>query len=110
MGHQIKSMGNLKNMMSSISLVGDAKHFQEGKTKFDELRSKLEGKSVKDKLDAMKTLIAMMTLGRDVSELFPTVVKNVVVESMEIKKFVYMHVIHYYQYHHFKTIWHHQIH
>ena len=37
----------------------------------------------------------MMTLGRDVSELFPAVVKNVVVESMEIKKLVYMYVIHY---------------
>ena len=60
MGRQIESsMGNLKNMMSSISLVGDAKHFQEGKTKFDELRNKLEGKSIKDKLDAMKTLTAV---------------------------------------------------
>ena len=37
----------------------------------------------------------MMTLGRDVSELFPAVVKNVVVDSMEIKKLVYMYVIHY---------------
>ena len=60
MGRQIESsMGNLKNMMSSISLVGDAKHFQEGKGKFEELRSKLEGKKEKDKLDAMKTLIAV---------------------------------------------------
>jgi len=25
------SMGNFRNMMSSISLVGDLKHFQEGK-------------------------------------------------------------------------------
>eukprot|EP00484_Ammonia_sp_Unknown_P027652 CAMPEP_0197037556 /NCGR_PEP_ID=MMETSP1384-20130603/14733_1 /TAXON_ID=29189 /ORGANISM="Ammonia sp." /LENGTH=1385 /DNA_ID=CAMNT_0042467871 /DNA_START=77 /DNA_END=4234 /DNA_ORIENTATION=+ len=96
MGRQIESsMGNLKNMMSSISLVGDAKHFQEGKGKFDELRTKLDSKSDKGKLDAMKTLVAMMTLGRDVSELFPAVVKNVVVESMEIKKLVYMYVIHY---------------
>lgn len=60
MGRQIESsMGNLKNMMSSISLVGDAKHFQEGKGKFEELRGKLEGKKEKDKLDAMKTLIAV---------------------------------------------------
>eukprot|EP01083_Nonionella_stella_P182587 657380_1 len=96
MGRQIESsMGNLKNMMSSISLVGDAKHFQEGKGKFEALRAKLENKQEKNKLDAMKTLIAMMTLGRDVSELFPSVVKNVVVESMEIKKLVYMYVIHY---------------
>jgi len=43
----------------------------------------------------MKTLIAMMTLGRDVSSFFPHVVKNVVVDSMEVKKLVYMYVIHY---------------
>eukprot|EP01084_Bolivina_argentea_P307719 531913_1 len=55
MGHQIKSMGNLKNMMSSISLVGDAKRFQEGKGKFDALREKLENKSEKRKLDAMSS-------------------------------------------------------
>jgi AP-3 complex subunit beta len=36
-----------------------------------------------------------MTLGRDVSSYFPDVVKNVVVESTEVKKLVYMYVIHY---------------
>ena len=62
-GRQIESsVGNLKNMMSSISLVGDAKHFQEGKGKFEELRTKLESKSEKHKLDAMKTLIAVAYL------------------------------------------------
>ncbi|ETO31343.1 hypothetical protein RFI_05778, partial [Reticulomyxa filosa] len=88
-------MGNFKNMMSSISLVGDAKHFQEGRNKFDALKQNLESKSEKAKLEAMKTLIAHMTLGRDVSQLFPHVVKNVVVDSMEVKKLVYMFVVHY---------------
>ncbi|ETO10071.1 adaptor-related protein complex 3 protein beta subunit [Reticulomyxa filosa] len=89
------SMGNFKNMMSSISLVGDAKHFQEGRNKFDTLKQNLESKNEKQKLEAMKTLIAHMTLGRDVSQLFPHVVKNVIVDSMEVKKLVYMFVVHY---------------
>jgi len=37
-------MGNFRNMMSSISLVGDLKHFQEGKNKFDEIKNNLESK------------------------------------------------------------------
>ncbi len=53
------SMGNFKNMMSSISLVGDAKHFQEGRNKFDHLKQQLESKNEKDKLDGMKTLTAV---------------------------------------------------
>ena len=43
----------------------------------------------------MKRLMAMVTIGRDVSSFFPDVVKNVVVESTEVKKLVYMYLIHY---------------
>ena len=43
----------------------------------------------------MKRLMAMITIGRDVSSFFPDVVKNVVVESQEVKKLVYMYLIHY---------------
>lgn len=35
----------------------------------------------------------MMTLGRDVQAFFPHVVKNVAVDSMEVKKLVYMYII-----------------
>lgn len=46
----------------------------------------------------MKWLLAMMSKGRDVSEFFPDVVKNVVVKSIEVKKMVYLYLVHYADY------------
>jgi len=43
----------------------------------------------------MKWLLAMLSKGRDVSEFFPDVVKNVVVKSVEVKKMVYNYLVHY---------------
>ena len=97
-GRQIEnSVGNLKSMMSQISLVGDAKHFGNNMSDEDtkKLKIKLSSKNEKDKLDSMKKIVAMMTLGRDVSILFPDVIKLVCVESMEVKKLVYMYVAKY---------------
>jgi AP-3 complex subunit beta len=39
--------------------------------------------------------MAMMTVGRDMSQFFADVVKNVVVENVEVKKLVYMYITHY---------------
>jgi AP-3 complex subunit beta len=46
----------------------------------------------------MKWLLAMMSKGRDVSDFFPDVVKNVVVKSVEVKKMVYLYLVHYADY------------
>eukprot|EP01117_Protostelium_nocturnum_P003674 TRINITY_DN14956_c0_g1_i1.p1 TRINITY_DN14956_c0_g1~~TRINITY_DN14956_c0_g1_i1.p1 ORF type:complete len:805 (+),score=327.31 TRINITY_DN14956_c0_g1_i1:240-2417(+) len=46
-------------------------------------------------MDAMKRLIAMMSKGRDVSSVFPSVVKNVISKNVELKKLVYMYLVHY---------------
>ena len=81
--------------MNTINLLSDARFFDESNTKLAELRAQLDLRVLKDKLDAMKALLAMMTLGRDVSAFFPDVVKNVVVESQEVKKLVYMFLITY---------------
>src|SRR5690349_1205831 len=82
--------------MNAISLLNDAKYFEESNTRFAELRKLLDSKMPKDKLEAMKRLHAvssgnlfsaqvvcmqMMAIGRDVSSFFPDVVKNVIVES-----------------------------
>eukprot|EP00954_Amorphochlora_amoebiformis_P014851 1161853-Amorphochlora_amoeboformis.AAC.1 len=100
------------SVLSSISLLSDAKFFDEknskvqchrkyrgrgyyGRGNFNELRENLAHKTMKKKLNAMKRLIAMMTLGRDVSSFFPDVVKNVIIDNTEIKKLVYMFLIHY---------------
>ena len=51
-----------------------------------------------DKLKGMKWLLAMLSKGRDMSDFFPDVVKNVVVKSVEVKKMIYIYVVHYADY------------
>jgi AP-3 complex subunit beta len=43
----------------------------------------------------MKLLLAMLSKGKDIPEFFPDVVKNVVVKSIEVKKMVYIYLVHY---------------
>lgn len=43
----------------------------------------------------MKWLLAMMSQGRDISNFFPDVVKNVIAKSVEVKKMVYIYLVHY---------------
>lgn len=48
-----------------------------------------------DKLKGMKWLLAMVSKGRDVSDFFSDVVKNMAVRSVEVKKMVYIYLVHY---------------
>ena len=81
--------------MNTINLLSDARFFDDSNTRLHQLRTQLDSKSTKDKLEAMKSLTAHMTLGRDMSAFFPDVVKNVIVESQEVKKLVYMFLVTY---------------
>lgn len=47
------------------------------------------------KLEAMKRIIGMIAKGRDASDLFPAVVKNVVSKNIEVKKLVYVFLVRY---------------
>ena len=47
------------------------------------------------KLEAMKRIVAMIAKGRNASDLFPAVVKNVVSKNVEIKKLVYVYLMRY---------------
>ena len=76
-------------------MLSDAKYFDESTTKFAEIRTLLDSREIKDKLEAMKRLLAMMTMGKDVSCFFADVVKNVIVENIEVKKLVYMYLVNY---------------
>ena len=49
---------------------------------------------------AVRRLLAMMSIGRDASEFFSDVVKNVVSKSVEVKKMVYMYLSHYCDFNH----------
>ncbi|KAL3691864.1 hypothetical protein R1sor_005515 [Riccia sorocarpa] len=55
----------------------------------------LDSKYEAEKVEGMKRLIALMSQGRDVSNFFPKVVKNVSSPTLELKKLVYIYVVHY---------------
>ncbi|XP_024383635.1 AP3-complex subunit beta-A isoform X1 [Physcomitrium patens] len=55
----------------------------------------LDSKFEVEKVEGMKRLIALVSQGRDVSSFFPQVVKNVATTSLEVKKLVYIYLVHY---------------
>ncbi|KAG5441193.1 AP-3 complex subunit beta-2 [Clonorchis sinensis] len=63
--------------------------------KFDDLKNMLECNKDALKLDAMRRIIGMVARGRDCSELFPSVVKNVVSKNPEIRKLVFAYLTRY---------------
>ncbi|KAJ7052497.1 adaptin N terminal region-domain-containing protein [Mycena amicta] len=59
------------------------------------IRKQLDSSSDREKLDAMKRLIALISKGRNVSEYFAQVVKNVASQNLEIRKLVYIYLLRY---------------
>lgn len=55
----------------------------------------LDSKFDTEKAEALKRLLALMSQGCDVSNFFPQVVKNVASPSLEVKKLVYIYLVHY---------------
>ncbi|TYH83617.1 hypothetical protein ES332_D02G143100v1 [Gossypium tomentosum] len=47
------------------------------------------------KCEALKRLLALIAQGFDVSNYFPQIVKNVASQSLEVKKLVYLYLLHY---------------
>ena len=60
-----------------------------------ELRSDLNSEYRDRRKDAIKRVIANMTVGKDVSGLFPDVLKNMQTEDLEQKKLVYLYLMNY---------------
>lgn len=60
-----------------------------------DIRKQLDSSSDREKLDAMKRLIALISKGRNVSEYFAQVVKNVASQNLEIRKLVYIYLLKY---------------
>ncbi|KAL4376868.1 hypothetical protein GQ457_02G022820 [Hibiscus cannabinus] len=55
----------------------------------------LDSKYDSEKCEALKRLLALIAQGLDVSNFFPQVVKNVASQSLELKKLVYLYLLHY---------------
>ena len=60
-----------------------------------ELRLDLQGDKRDKKKDAIKKVIASMTVGKDVSSLFPDVVNCMQTDNLELKKLVYLYLMNY---------------
>ncbi|GMT28445.1 hypothetical protein PFISCL1PPCAC_19742 [Pristionchus fissidentatus] len=67
-------------------LVGDKR------AKFGDLKEMLEGNKDATKVEAMKRIINLVARGKDMSDLFPSVVKNVAAKNLELKKLVYVYL------------------
>mmetsp|Transcript_4652 Transcript_4652/g.6090 ORF Transcript_4652/g.6090 Transcript_4652/m.6090 type:complete len:923 (-) Transcript_4652:252-3020(-) len=60
-----------------------------------ELRQELASQNGETKKDAVKKVIANMTVGKDVSMLFPDVINCIQTDNIELKKLVYLYLINY---------------
>ncbi|GIX84543.1 AP-3 complex subunit beta-1 [Caerostris extrusa] len=85
---------NPDNEYSNNEIVATA-IFSTEYRKHEDLKNMLDGNKDVLKLEAMKRIIGMIAKGKDASDLFPAVVKNVVSKNIEVKKLVYVYLVRY---------------
>lgn len=74
----------------------DSKYFTTTKKgEIFELKSELNHDKKEKKREAVKKVIASMTVGKDVSALFPDVVNCMQTDNLELKKLVYLYLMNY---------------
>ncbi|KAK3555908.1 hypothetical protein QTP86_029779 [Hemibagrus guttatus] len=61
----------------------------------EDLKEMLESSKESNKLEAMKRVVGLIAKGKNASELFPAVVKNVASKNLELKKLVYVYLVRY---------------
>lgn len=74
---------------------GGSKYFNDRNPEDSEIQESLNSMKISRQKDAMKQIIASMTIGKDVSKLFPDVVKIIRTKNIELKKLVYLYLINY---------------
>ncbi|XP_016408023.1 AP-3 complex subunit beta-1 isoform X3 [Sinocyclocheilus rhinocerous] len=80
----------------SISSGGAASSlFSADYKKNEDLKEMLESNKESLKLEAMKRIVGLIAKGKNASELFPAVVKNVASKNIELKKLVYVYLVRY---------------
>ena len=79
-----------------VAKMTDSKYFTTTKKgEIAELKADLAGDKKEKKRDAVKKIIANMTVGKDVSTLFPDVVNCMQTSDVELKKLVYLYLMNY---------------
>lgn len=76
--------------------MSDSKYFQtQKKGEIHELKEELNSQKEDKKKEAVKKVIAFMTVGKDVSMLFTDVLNCMQTHNLELKKLVYLYVMNY---------------
>jgi len=79
-----------------MSTGTDSKYFQTTKKgEIHELREELNANDATKRKEAVKKVIAAMTVGKDVSSLFMSVIKCMQTPNIEMKKLVYLYLMNY---------------
>jgi len=74
----------------------DSKYFSSTKKgEIHELKTDLNSLKEETKKEAVKKVIALMTVGKDVSRLFTDVLKCITTSNLELKKLVYLYLMNY---------------
>ncbi|KAH8100165.1 adaptin N terminal region-domain-containing protein [Cristinia sonorae] len=79
----------------ALTRASGTSYFDMPEERVRNIRNQLDSSSDREKLDAMKRLIALISKGRNVSEFFAQVVKNVASHNLEIRKLVYIYLLRY---------------
>lgn len=82
-------------MTSGAAASSTFRLFSTDYKKNEDLHQMLESNKDSLKLEAMKRIVAMIAKGKNASELFPAVVKNVASKNIELKKLVYVFLVRY---------------
>lgn len=86
--------GGLSKASSLVFRIGTDAHLYDDPEDVS-IAPLLDSKFDSEKVEALKRLLALIAQGSDVSNFFPQVVKNVASQSLEVKKLVYLYVLHY---------------
>ena len=84
--------------IGSMATIGGNAHYFDDTVSPSEIRENLDSNKEAENIKGLKWLLAMISKGQEVAEYFPDVVKNVVSKSVEIKKMVYIYLVHYADY------------
>ncbi|XP_051875520.1 AP-3 complex subunit beta-1 isoform X2 [Pristis pectinata] len=96
LGGESTELGQEATAMTSGAAAGAAfRLFSADYKKNEDLHQMLESNKDSLKLEAMKRIVGMIAKGKNASELFPAVVKNVASKNIELKKLVYVYLVRY---------------
>ncbi|XP_060691798.1 AP-3 complex subunit beta-1 isoform X2 [Hemiscyllium ocellatum] len=96
LGRESTELGQEATAMTSGGGAGAGfRLFSVDYKKNEDLHQMLDSNKDSLKLEAMKRIVGMIAKGKDASELFPAVVKNVASKNIELKKLVYVYLVRY---------------